>query len=99
MRYWNLPARRRSHMPGIETRAAFRAVSAVHGRKAVSCDPSYEYELARDLAERLDRSELVAQFERFSRSDRALDAMMRRVCLRALVRCLGDGAVLGKGVG
>lgn len=79
--------------------ASVRVVKAVHGAQRESVDPAFERDLAADLRARLSREELGELFRRFSRKDAYLDTLMRRVCLRALVKSLGDGLAIKPNVG
>ena len=52
-------------------------------------DPGFELELAQQLRERKTAAELGQLFRRFSQEDDYIDALMRRVCMRALARKCG----------
>ena len=75
-----------------------RMVSAVHGRTALEPDPPFERELAEHLREQYDGAALAEIYGRFAHGEGAFDALMRRVLLRTLVRRLGTGAGVGRGV-
>jgi acetyltransferase-like isoleucine patch superfamily enzyme len=75
-----------------------RIVPAVHGRHEVTPDPAYEIDLAAALRARHTPTALQELYERFSHGAGDFDAMMRRVIFRALVRQLGDGLRIGRGV-
>lgn len=74
-------------------------MSAVHGRKAVSPDPSFEIELALRLKEAYAPAALVEQYARFALGDGELDALMRRVIWRAVAKHCGHGLRIAPGVG
>jgi acetyltransferase-like isoleucine patch superfamily enzyme len=76
-----------------------RIVASTHGRHRVEPDAAHEVDLAAALAQRCERDEILAQFRRFSRSESAFDELMRRVCLRALLRDCGNGVKVGLNVG
>ena len=76
-----------------------RTVEAVHGRRNVAPDPAHVDELATSLKGSYDRNGLLALFSRFSTGDSFLDALMRRVILKALARSCGAGVQVGCGVG
>lgn len=77
---------------------AMRVVAAVAGRRELPPDPAFETDLAQAVLAQYGRTETLALFYRFSRSPSWLDAMMRRVCLRALVKRCGAGLQVGLGV-
>lgn len=72
---------------------------ARHGTAPVPPDPVHETGLADELRSRLSHTELLALFDRFNVADGFMDRMMRRVCLRALARCCGDGLQVAPRVG
>jgi len=76
-----------------------RIVPAVHGRKRIEPDPSYEIGFARDLARRCTPGELMSLYRRFSRGEDHIDELMRRTCVRALAKRCGCGLRIGPGVG
>jgi acetyltransferase-like isoleucine patch superfamily enzyme len=71
-----------------------RIVSAVNGRRDLSPDPAFETDLAQELRER-GRDEALALFQRFSQSGSWFDGLMRRICLRALLKRCGTGLAVG----
>ncbi len=75
-----------------------RIVPAVAGVSRLTPDPASEIELAARLRDQCGREETLALFHRFGRSTAWFDGMMRRVCLRALVRRCGSGTRVGLGV-
>jgi acetyltransferase-like isoleucine patch superfamily enzyme len=80
------------------TNSAARVVAAVAGKRELQADPAFEAELASELLARCGRAETLGLFHRFSQSPAWLDTMMRRVCLRALVKRCGVGLQVGIGV-
>ncbi len=76
-----------------------RIVAAVHGKQVVVPDPDHEIALAQVLVAQCEPREILAQFQRFSRGEGVVDDLMRRVCLRALLRDCGNGVKVGLGVG
>jgi acetyltransferase-like isoleucine patch superfamily enzyme len=80
-------------------RKGSRLVEAVSGKRAPTEDPSYERDFALDLRKRCSPGEIMGIFRRFNRDDGYLDALMRRICLRALARRCGDGLQVGPNVG
>jgi acetyltransferase-like isoleucine patch superfamily enzyme len=69
-----------------------RIVSAIHGLRRVQPDPQFELDMAAHLRGQLTRAELLAAFSVYGRGANPIDVIMRRVCLRALVKRLGGGA-------
>lgn len=67
-----------------------RIVAAVNGRRIPIPDPTFQKQFADDLRLRYDSEELAALFRRFSRGDSYIDAVMRRICVRALAKNCGD---------
>ena len=59
-----------------------RVVSAVHGRREVAPDPSFETELSRHLREKYSPEALVEQYTRFAHGHGELDTLMRRAIWR-----------------
>lgn len=74
-----------------------RTVPAVHGRRAVDPDPSFERELAAHLRSRIPET-LADLYSRFAAGESEFDAMMRRIIWRAMSRTFGDGVRIGRGV-
>lgn len=75
-----------------------RLVEAIHGRRAIAPEPTFEVELATELRERHHRDQLLEMFARFAAGDGYVDALMRRAVLRALARRLGAGVTLGRNI-
>jgi acetyltransferase-like isoleucine patch superfamily enzyme len=79
-------------------KSGVRFVKAVHGLRKVEPDPIFEFDMAAHLRERLTREQLLEAFADHACGTRPIDVMMRRVCLRALVKKLGVGADIRKNV-
>jgi acetyltransferase-like isoleucine patch superfamily enzyme len=75
-----------------------RIVKAVHGLREVEPDPQFELDMAAHLREQLSREQLMEAFSHHANGRGPIDVMMRRICLRALVKKLGVGANIGKNV-
>ena len=76
-----------------------RLAPAVHGRRPVEPDPSFEVDLSRHLGRSYAPAALVEHYSRFANGDGELDALMRRVIWRAVARKFGNGVRIGPGVG
>jgi acetyltransferase-like isoleucine patch superfamily enzyme len=81
-----------------EPAVAVREVPATFGRKEVRPDPAWEWEFAASLKEKHSREELHAMYSRFSSGESDLDALMRRVLVRAMCRRVGHALQVGLGV-
>jgi acetyltransferase-like isoleucine patch superfamily enzyme len=75
-----------------------RIVRAIHGLRKVEPDPQFELEMAAHLKELLTREQLLEAFSDYVVRASPIDVIMRRVCLRALVKWLGAGANIRKDV-
>jgi acetyltransferase-like isoleucine patch superfamily enzyme len=75
-----------------------RIVQAVHGLRKVQADPPFEIDMAAQLREQLSREQLIDAFSQHASGTSPIDLIMRRVCLRALVKKLGVGAHINKNV-
>ena len=75
-----------------------RLVKAVHGLRKVEPDPQFELDMAAHLREHLRREQLLEAFSDHAYGTGPIDVIMRRVCLRALVKTLGVGANIRKSV-
>lgn len=75
-----------------------RMVKAIHGAREIEKDPQFELDMAFHLREKLGREQLQEAFARHAIGTNYIDELMRRVCLRALVRKLGVGANIRRGV-
>lgn len=76
-----------------------RVVQAVHGRQVVEADPSFEVEFSQSLTDRCSPADIMALYDRFTRGEDHIAIVMRRLCVRALVKRCGDGLCVGPGVG
>jgi acetyltransferase-like isoleucine patch superfamily enzyme len=85
-------------MPALTENAGRRVASAVAGRRELQPDPVYETEMATALLNRCGHEQVLSLFSRFGRDPGWFDTMMRRVCLRALVRRCGTGLQVGENV-
>jgi acetyltransferase-like isoleucine patch superfamily enzyme len=81
-----------------EPAVAIREVPATFGRKEVRPDPAWEWEFAATLRQKHSREELHAMYSRFSAGESDLDALMRRVLVRAMCRRVGHALQVGAGV-
>jgi acetyltransferase-like isoleucine patch superfamily enzyme len=75
-----------------------RIVRAIHGLRKVEPDPQFELDMAAHLKEQLTREQLLEAFSDYGHGTNPIDVIMRRVCLRALVKRLGAGANIHKDV-
>jgi acetyltransferase-like isoleucine patch superfamily enzyme len=75
-----------------------RIVKAIHGLRTVEPDPQFELDMAAHLKEQLPREHLLVAFSDHAYGTSPIDVIMRRVCLRALVKKLGAGANIRKNV-
>jgi acetyltransferase-like isoleucine patch superfamily enzyme len=87
-----------STIPGDLPNQGERIVPAVHGRREILPDPSYERSLADGLRERYAPTALLELYGRFSHGEGDFDALMRRAIWRALTRSFGDGVRVGRAV-
>ncbi len=78
---------------------ASRIVQAVHAREDVARDEPFQIGLAESLRARYSYQELVDLYGRFVLGDGHLDVLMRRAIWRAAAREVGDGLLVGAGVG
>jgi acetyltransferase-like isoleucine patch superfamily enzyme len=72
-----------------------RVVRAVHGRMTIEPDPRFEIELSAALLRDHGTSGVMSLYGRFAQGREAFDYMMRRACLRALAKSLGDAVTIG----
>ena len=72
--------------------------AAIHGRADVTADPAFEAEFAQDMKRRCAPDEIMSLFRRFSRGDDYIDALVRRICVRALARRCGSNLRVSPGV-
>jgi acetyltransferase-like isoleucine patch superfamily enzyme len=76
-----------------------RIVESVHGRQNVRDDPAFEQQLTASLKSHYSSTGLVELYGRFSSGDGFVDALMRRVILKGMVRRCGAGLQVGSGTG
>jgi acetyltransferase-like isoleucine patch superfamily enzyme len=76
-----------------------RLVAAVHGRRNVRPDPSFERDLSKHLRASYAPAALLEHYSRFANGDGELDSLMRRAIWRALARKFGNGVRIGSDVG
>ncbi|MEH2510521.1 acetyltransferase-like isoleucine patch superfamily enzyme [Nitrobacteraceae bacterium AZCC 1564] len=81
-----------------ERKVGSRVVKAIHSAREIEQDPQFELDMAAHLRKRLRREHLHEAFSRYANGASYIDEVMRRVCLRALVRKLGTGAEIRRGV-
>lgn len=79
-------------------REGSRVVAAVNGRRVPIPDPVFQKDFAEDLRLRYNREELASLFRRFSGGDSYIDALMRRICMRALTKYCGDELQIAPGI-
>ena len=75
-----------------------RTVKAIHGVREMAPDPQFELDLAADLRERLGSDQLLEAFTKYADGSSYIDVLMRRICLRALVKKLGSGVTVRRNV-
>lgn len=75
-----------------------RTVKAVHGVRGAAPDPQFELDLAADLRGRLGSDQLLDAFTKYADGSGYIDVLMRRICLRALVKKLGSGVTVRRNV-
>ena len=80
-------------------RSDVRTVKAVHGVRELVPDPTYELDLTADIRVRVGSEQLLEAFAQYAGGSGYIDALMRRICLRALVKKLGSGVSIGRNVG
>jgi acetyltransferase-like isoleucine patch superfamily enzyme len=73
-------------------------VPATFGRREPKADPHWEREFAAYLRETHSLEQRQELFGRYRGGEGALDALMRRVLLRALCRSAGEGLLVGPNV-
>lgn len=71
---------------------------ATFARRPIAQDPPHERDLAAHLRSTLSVEERTAFYDRFRQGTTKVDAMMRRIALRALVAEMGDDVTVGPGV-
>jgi acetyltransferase-like isoleucine patch superfamily enzyme len=75
-----------------------RIVPALHGNRRIEPDPGFERGLSAHLLATCARHTLIELYARFTHGESDFDQRMRRVVLRTLVRSLGHGVLVGRGV-
>lgn len=83
----------------IEPIAFNRLTQSVHGRSAVTDDPSFEEGLAEWFSDTYGSASLQEVYARFAVGDGKLDALMRKAIWQAGVRSCGPGLQVGSQVG
>jgi acetyltransferase-like isoleucine patch superfamily enzyme len=87
------------HIKSHRTRkSGTRIVKPVHGLRKVQADPQFELDMAAHLSEQLSREQLLEAFSDYGYRTSPIDIIMRRVCLRALVKTLGAATNISKNV-
>lgn len=74
---------------------SIRRVPAFFGRKETRPDPGWEFDFSAALKLEQTREQLLGLFGRFRSGESSLDALMRRVILRALVKEAGSNLEVG----
>ena len=75
-----------------------RTTPATHALRPLVDDPPFEADMAAHLRAEFSPAQLAELLDRFAAGSGAFDATMRRVCWRALVRRMGRGVRLGRGI-
>lgn len=75
-----------------------RTIPATHALHPLVDDPPFETDMAAHLRAEFSPAQLAELLDRFAAGSGAFDATMRRVCWRALVRRMGRGVRIGRGV-
>ena len=78
--------------------AGTRVVRAVHGVRKFDPDPQFELDMAAHLRTHLPREQLAEAFAKHAIGASPIDELMRRICLRALVKAMGSGSSIQKGL-
>ena len=66
--------------------------------REVAPDPQFELDMAADLRGRLGSEQLMDAFTQYADGSSYIDALMRRICLRALVKKLGSAVIIRRNV-
>lgn len=74
-------------------------VKAVHGLREIAPDPDFQIELAHYLRGQYGYAGLHEFYARFAIGDTDFDQLMRRSIWRALANKIGNGLIVGSGVG
>lgn len=72
-------------------------IPASHGKRKLVPDPPFESEMAAYLRENMRREEIQEAFTWYGLGSSRMDVLMRRVCLRALVKSMGNGVTIKNG--
>jgi acetyltransferase-like isoleucine patch superfamily enzyme len=83
----------------MKSESSTRIVTAVHGKRDVAADPSFELDLSRHLRASYSVAALVEHYARFVNGEGELDHLMRRAIWRAVAKKFGNGVKIGTGVG
>ncbi len=83
----------------INRNGACHSLTAVHGRREILPDPSFEVGLSGHLSSAYSSEALIEQYHRFSNGEGELDALMRRAIWRSVARKFGNGVRVGAAVG
>jgi acetyltransferase-like isoleucine patch superfamily enzyme len=85
--------------PNAGRRTGDSIVKAVHGLREVAPDPDFQIELAQYLRGQYSYAGLHELYARFAIGDTDFDQLMRRAIWRALAKKIGNGLIVGSGVG
>jgi acetyltransferase-like isoleucine patch superfamily enzyme len=85
--------------PDAGRRTGESIVKAVHGLREVAPDPDFQIELAQYLRGQYSYAGLPELYARFAIGDTDFDQLMRRAIWRALAKKIGNGLIVGSGVG
>jgi acetyltransferase-like isoleucine patch superfamily enzyme len=75
-----------------------RVVGATFAKRPIKPDPQHERDFAAHLRQTLSDDERLAFYDRFCQGASKVDALMRRIAVRALVAQMGDDVMVGPGV-
>lgn len=85
-------------MPRLEREGA-RLVAAVGGRRAIAPDAAFEHDLAEALTAHYSPAEIMGIYARFTRGEDYFETVIRRACVRAIARRVGDELRIAANVG
>src|SRR5438105_1281790 len=74
-----------------------RKVSATFARRPIQPDPPHEWALAEHWKDSLSLEERLAAYDRFHHGQTKIDATMRRILLRSMVRSMGHDVTIDPG--
>jgi acetyltransferase-like isoleucine patch superfamily enzyme len=83
----------------VNVKQPARIVAAVHGKKEVVLDRSFEFGLSQSLGEHYTPAALLEHYARFANVEGELDGLMRRAIWRTVCRSFGNGVRIEAGVG